>query len=74
VGKGLAMSTSRRSQPPSCPAIASERRWMALFRRRCAMARQAVPLSRFTSPIGGGSTFHVIAASYSISPLRPVAR
>src|ERR1017187_2917896 len=41
--------TSRRSQPPSCPAIASERRLMAL----------AVPLSRFTSRVGGGSAFYV---------------
>ncbi len=42
--------TSRRSQPPLCPSVASERRRMAL-----AIPR---PRSGFTSRVGGGAGFY----------------
>jgi len=56
LGKGLAFDHDRAAfswKSPEPP--------LALFRRRCAMARQAVPLSRFTSRVGGGSAFYIQA-------------
>src|ERR1035437_4405373 len=49
-GRKMSFHTvSRWSQPPFRRAVASERRLMA----------HSVPLSRFTSRVGGGSAFYV---------------